>query len=232
MSPIPRGKFHDLSMSLNCSNRLATRTAKKGDLMDPKKQALRIEELVAQGMTVAEAAEKIIRESQAPALGDERMKFIRESENIEVLQELNHKAHAKLSKEKYGKAKPAALARYREEISSTKMRIEALKAKASASPTALQDLVRLGSKPSGVIQFWLKTREDEVEPKLKEVKKLKGWTNPQLKDAIGKASTVIPEVFVKELKAVGDDYLKNVTDRIERGDQRVVALVRKWNLVS
>lgn len=200
--------------------------------MDPKKQALRIEELVAQGMTVAEAAEKIIRESQAPALGDERMKFIRESENIEVLQELNHKAHAKLSKEKYGKAKPAALARYREEISSTKMRIEALKAKASASPTALQDLVRLGSKPSGVIQFWLKTREDEVEPKLKEVKKLKGWTNPQLKDAIGKASTVIPEVFVKELKAVGDDYLKNVTDRIERGDQRVVALVRKWNLVS
>lgn len=200
--------------------------------MDIKSVARRIDELVRGGMSPVEAAETALRESVVPATHNERIKYIQGLEDIALLRDLNKRAHAKLSSEKRGKNKPEAIARYTAEVEATKERLKFLAAKAESSEAGLEELIKLGATTSTVIQAWLTKKEGLIAPQLKELKRRKGWTNPQLKAAVGVASSQLPEVFVTELKKLGDEYLDNVTQRLERGDQRVIAVVRKWNLLS
>jgi hypothetical protein len=199
--------------------------------METRQMAERVQLLVSEGMSMEKALQKVLGEKQ-PTTRDTRLDWIQQTENIQLLQEQAHKSHAKKSKTIHGtKDKPEVVAIYQAEIDACNARIQELKAKVS-SDNPLQDLIKLGAKPSTVVQYWLKATEEKAEERYNEFKKKNKLTNKDAKQLCLKASKDLPEVFNKELASIGKDYLANVVDRLGRNDQRILALVRKWNVVS
>jgi len=197
-------------------------------MLDPKKQAERIEMLVRDGMELKDAIEKVL--SEVTPDKEDRIKWIKTVENMSVLQKQMHKSHAKKSKaKKVGNEE--AVQRYNKEIETARDRLEVLRAKAKESEASIQELVKLGAKPSTIIQTWVKEKESEVNKQLEEIKKKEKWGNKDTKKKILEQKAILPEEYVKELKDLGEEYLTNVVERAKRGDQRIITIVKKYHLV-
>lgn len=197
-------------------------------MLDPKKQAERIEMLVRDGMELKDAIEKVL--SEVTPDKEDRIKWIKTVENMSVLQKQMHKSHAKKSKaKKVGNEE--AVQRYNKEIETARDRLEVLRAKAKESEASIQELVKLGAKPSTIIQTWVKEKESEVNKQLEEIKKKEKWGNKDTKKKILEQKAILPEEYVKELKDLGEEYLTNVVERAKRGDQRIITIVKKYHLI-
>lgn len=197
--------------------------------MDTRKMAERVQVLLNEGMGMEEALQKVMDENR-PTTRADRLNWISGCDNIAVLQEQAHKSHAKKSKAKVA-GNEQTMAVYQTEIDACYKRIEVLRAKVS-SENPLQDLIKLGAKPSSVVQYWLKSAEETTGKRYEDYLKRNELSKKAGKAACIKASKQLPEVFKKELAELGEAYLKNVVDRLKRGDQRILALVRKYNVVS
>jgi hypothetical protein len=197
--------------------------------METRQMAERVLVLQAEGLSLEDALRKVLEENKTTTR-DTRYEWINNCDNIAALQEQAHKSHAKKSKMKEFN-KPDKMAIYQAEIDACYARINVLRAKVS-SDNPLQDLIKLGAKPSSVVQYWLKATEEKAEVKYAKLLKDKGWTKKQGKEACLKVSGELPEDFKTELAGIGESYLNNVIERLKAGDQRILALVRKWNLVS
>ena len=196
--------------------------------MDTKKQADRIQVLVSEGMDMGAAIEKVLRE-MAPVTMDNRVEHILSLENLELLEQFKHKAHAKKSKMKNN---PVAVERYNKEIEACKSQIAKVRMKVSEEGSTLEGLIKMGAKTSTVLQAWLTEKEKDIEPKLKAFKESKKLNNKELKKLTLQQSKEFPKKYAEELGKLGKEYLDNMSERVESGDQRVIALVRKTNLVS
>lgn len=197
-------------------------------MLDAKQQAERVNKLVAEGMDMTEAIEKVLRENM-PVTGENRLEYIKGLDNLELLEKFKKRAHARKSKMKNN---AAAVIRYQAEIDAAAARMEHIRAKISESPSTLQELIKMGAKRSTVIQTWLSNKEKELEPKLKVFKESKKLTNKELKVLQHKQAKELPAVYKKELEDLGQAYLEEVVDRLGRGDQRVIALIQKRNIIG
>jgi hypothetical protein len=196
--------------------------------MSTAKQAARIMMLVEEGMSLEDAIQKVLAET-APVTQDNRIEHIMKLENIEAIQKFQKRAQAKKSKSRHN---PEAVLRYEAEIQACKNRIGELKLKLQDEPSTLKGLIKLGAKTSTVVQAWLKEKETALEKDLETLKASKKLSNKAIKALIKKQPRELPEAYETELRELGEDYLNNVVERLEKGDQRIIALVQKAGLIS
>lgn len=196
--------------------------------MDNVKMASMVQKLVDSGKSMAEALQEVLAMAVNPPK-EERIAWINDLENMEMLQTTMHRAHAKKSSTKKTNPNSPAIARYDLEIETCKARLKILKDNAGDS---IESLIKMGAKDSTITQYWIKSREDEINELVEEYKTAKKLSAKAVKKASLVQKTELPTAWRKELEGLGKVYLEIIESRIGKNDQRVVALVKKYWLVQ
>lgn len=207
-------------------------------MMSPEEMTKRVEELVQEGMSMAEALQKVIGENTpAPAApstriqmtADGRVSWISSLSNIADLKKAVKIAFAKKSK---SKDKPASVARYEDEIKAGQARLNELIALINTAEDPIAKAIELGDEESGIVQRILGVFEAGLDDKLSKIQAAKKLTNKQIKDEVNSTSDAVPVSIVVKLGELGPKYLEIYEGRGKRGDQRIITLNKRLNYLA
>ncbi|MGI5881309.1 MAG: hypothetical protein ACOX6L_12160 [Syntrophomonadaceae bacterium] len=184
-----------------------------------------------EGIDLKEALERVLktRPSVVRPQIENRVEWISSLDNLEELRRAIKIAHAKKSKAKTA-GNDVAIARYENEIKAGQDRYNELVAAINTSADPLKAAIENGESVSGVIQMVLQKYEEFLKPELENLADELNLMKKTLKLRIRKASKETPKSILKELEALGPEYLKNYTTRLNNGDQRISTINRRYNL--
>lgn len=188
-----------------------------------KQYTAKLQSLMETGLTQEEALVQLINdEKQQTQTITNRIEWIKTLTTIKEVKRATHVAHSKKSKATNLDKK----AKYQAEIDAGNNRLNELIAKAMNTPDPIQGLIDLGEDESSILHNWIRTRESYLKD---AIKGLEG-TMKDKKDLINKQSPSTPKSVKEELKKYG--LLRLYEERVNRGDQGVVAINRKVRLME
>jgi hypothetical protein len=200
----------------------------------------KVTELVQSGMSMEEALQKILEEampakttgaSRIQMTGSERVNWISSLSNLEELKKAIKVAFAKKSKAKSAD-KPETIARYEEEIEAGKARLNELIAEINKSADPIATALKYGESVSGIIQLILDNKEAGLDDKMSVIQSNLKKTNKEFKDMVNATPTETPASVLAKLGELGPEYIKLYEERATKGDQRILTLNKRLNLLA
>jgi len=182
--------------------------------------AARIEELLKEGKTLAEALQMVMPKAKAQRTVVDRVALIREMTNPEEIRAARKIAYAKKSK---SKDKPDALARYQAEIDAATERLNEIIALINSSECPWKKALELGETPDGALQYWIGDTEIAVNEKLQEL--MTGVTKAGIK-------TFVNETKLDNFDFVPSELVESFKNRIKNNDQRARTLAQKMQAIK
>jgi len=193
--------------------------------------AKRIEELMAEGKTLAEA----LAECKVKSGGtrkrekiEDRVAYIKGLNNITEVRKASKAAFAKRAKAK----DTAAEDRYGDEIRAARERLEELNEMIMTADDPLAKAIELGEDPSGVVQRMLDTYkglDDRLSEALRKIDMPKKTAKTLMKNI---PADQIPQEIVEKLNKLGPEYLPIYQQRVKRNDQRCITVNRTLNFLT
>lgn len=194
--------------------------------------AKRATELMNQGSTLEEAMVQAMTEFQPKKTGTrtviaDRVAWISGLDKVAELRKAVKVAFAKKSK---SKGKPDTEAKYQKEIDAGRARLNELIADVESSDKPYIRALELGEDTSGVLQRYLQTIEVGLEDLVKDL--TPGLTAAARKELVQGQPTTIPDRVARDLGELDPEFLELYTSRLGRGDQRVITITKRLNLID
>jgi len=201
--------------------------------MNTKVISSKVMELVNSGISMEEALEKVLKESNSIKITD-RVAYISGLDNIEEVRKALKTAYAKKSKQKDS---AVAVARYEKEIEAAKSRLNELNAEASRFSDPILGALELGESHKSLVQLFIILVEEKVNHQLEKYRASKDLSRKAMKNMVNSV-TVKPNIFYSLLEKynkhnnLGKHLYDIVAERYGNGDQRVVTLAKKIKLLA
>lgn len=205
--------------------------------LDPAKLAELIDSKMKEGMTLEEAINHIgtveltkLTQPAKPRIAD-RISYIKGLNDVQELRRASKSAFAKRAKAKDDETD----ARYGEEIFAVRDRLCEINEIIANAEKPLAKALEFGESQEGIVQRALDLFPDVDKRLTRHLKRL-GITKKAAKAKLQRASTEVPEEVVKLFKELDpsepNPYVEIFRRRLERKDQRVLALTRILNFMS
>jgi hypothetical protein len=180
-----------------------------------QEMAEKIEGLLKEGKTMAEALSLVVTAVKPVRATVDRVALINSMNNISDLKAARKTAYAKKSK---SKERPEALERYQNEIDTATARINEIIAEVNASECPWKKALEYGDTPDGALQYYIQDKEKEVEGEFADL--LAGFEKQPTKAEI-KAFTSVAKVATNWVPEV---LRPSFERRLRNRDQRVYTL--------
>lgn len=184
--------------------------------------AERVKDLMAQGLSLEQALEQVIDEIKQSNVIINRVEWIKTLPTIREVRRATHVAHSKKAKA----AKLEKKAWYQEEVDAGNARLNELLIQAESQEDPIEGLIKLGEEPSGILHRWIRTREAELREMIRDLE----GTNKEKRQLVNSQDASTPKSVQEELKRYG--LLDLYQERVDRGDQGVIAINRKVRAVE
>jgi hypothetical protein len=191
-------------------------------------RAERITQLMKEGKSLEQALE-LTAHMESKVVGN-RIEYIKGLQTLSAVRKARHSAQAKLSKARQAGNKQS-IARYEAEVQAANARYNELMAKINKSDDPIKAAIEMGERPSQLTQQMVVAIESELKTQLEQVKKVRKWTNQNLKDRINAQPTTTPQCITERLRKISDEVRDLYEARLKGGDKRVETINRRMNLV-